>query len=110
LVIPAKAPLDSSFPRKRESMLSSFGCDDSAKLIGSRWIPAFAGVTTDRRLPVTLLLRVLRVVRADHLHISCQKAAFLTVRRRPLDLEHRDGIIGELAEECADDADRQVAA
>jgi hypothetical protein len=29
-------------------MLSIFKCDDGTKLIGSRWIPAFAGMTTDR--------------------------------------------------------------
>src|SRR6185312_4510135 len=31
--------------RKRESRLSISGCDDSRRLIGSRWIPAFAGMT-----------------------------------------------------------------
>src|SRR6185437_406490 len=46
LVIPAKAFPDSSFPRKRESMLSISGCDDSRRVLGSRWIPAFAGMTS----------------------------------------------------------------
>src|SRR6185437_14811588 len=41
----------SSFPRKRESMLSTFECDDSRKLVGSRWIPAFAGMTNSRWIP-----------------------------------------------------------
>jgi len=47
---PRKLP-DSSFPRKRESRLSISGCDDSMRLIGSRWIPAFAGMTTLVHLP-----------------------------------------------------------
>jgi len=38
----------SSFPRKRESMLSISERDDSTKWVGSRWIPAFAGMTMDR--------------------------------------------------------------
>jgi hypothetical protein len=46
----------SSFPRTRESMLSISGYDDSRKLIGNRWIPAFAGMTTvyERRSPFTI--------------------------------------------------------
>ena len=37
---------ESSFPRKRGSMLSVSECYDSWKLVGSRWIPAFAGMTS----------------------------------------------------------------
>src|SRR6185312_12584224 len=50
VIIPAKAGIHvhPSFPRKRESMLSVSGCDDSRKCVGSRWIPAFAGMTTRR--------------------------------------------------------------
>jgi hypothetical protein len=32
-------------------MLSIFGCDGSRKLVGSRWIPAFAGMTVGRWIP-----------------------------------------------------------
>jgi hypothetical protein len=32
-------------------MLSSLGCDDSVKLVGNRWIPAFAGMTITESLP-----------------------------------------------------------
>ena len=46
-----KSTYESSFPRKRESMLSIFGCDDSRKWVGSRWIPAFAGMTMGRWIP-----------------------------------------------------------
>src|SRR6185312_8404311 len=35
----------SSFPRKRESMLSISGRDGTVVRVGSRWIPAFAGMT-----------------------------------------------------------------
>jgi hypothetical protein len=36
----------SSFPRKRESMLSVSERDDVRKVLGNRWIPAFAGMTS----------------------------------------------------------------
>jgi len=39
----------SSFPRKRESTLSICKCDEFRKPIGSRWVPAFAGMTTLQR-------------------------------------------------------------
>ena len=32
-------------------MLAIYGRDDSAKLVGNRWIPAFAGMTTVRQSP-----------------------------------------------------------
>jgi hypothetical protein len=32
-------------------MLLIYARDDSAKLVGSRWIPAFAGMTTSRWIP-----------------------------------------------------------
>src|SRR6185437_5796433 len=35
-----------SFPRKRESMLSVSERDDVPKVLGCRWIPAFAGMTS----------------------------------------------------------------
>src|SRR6185437_3234814 len=40
-----------SFPRTPESMLSVSECGDRTKLVGSRWIPAFAGMTRDARFP-----------------------------------------------------------
>jgi hypothetical protein len=48
IVIPSKRGIhrQSSFPRKRESMLSISECDDSRKMVGNRWIPAFAGMTS----------------------------------------------------------------
>jgi len=54
-------------------MLSIFECDDSTKLVGTKWIPAFAGMTKGRReigeratgddelsLPLQELQRVIR--------------------------------------------------
>ena len=67
IVIPAKAGIHvphrhsresgnprapSSFPRKRESTLSISKCDHSWKLVGSKWIPAFAGMTTSVQMTI----------------------------------------------------------
>ena len=65
----------SSFPRKRESMLSVSRCDDSRGLTGNRWIPAFAGMTVLSKRTVSPILSMPILM-----HLTIQQTHFVASR------------------------------